>query len=322
MDFGAVITAMVTPFDKDRAVNYRKARELADMLVQEGSDGVLVAGTTGESPTLTGEEKLDLFRQIKDVVKGRGTLIAGTGSNSTEATIRLTAAAREIGVDGALVVCPYYNKPPQEGIYQHYEAVAGAVDLPIIVYNIPGRTGVNITPETLERLAGIRNIVAVKESSGNLDQVSEVIRRAGVRRTSLEHAMAGAPVKAAGHAAGQESTSSRMYVYSGDDSLTLPILSVGGVGVVSVLSHIAGQKVKRMIEAFFEGRHDEATEIHLHLLAVTKALFMTSNPIMVKAALEMRGFPAGPPRPPLVEATPIEKEKMRAVMKESGLLSP
>lgn len=294
MQIGKIITAMVTPFDGNLEVDYKKAAELAEMLLAEGSDGILVAGTTGESPTLTKEEKIKLIRTIRDVIGKRGALIAGTGTNSTRDSVNFTRAAEEAGADAALVVAPYYNKPPQEGILIHFRQVAAATRLPIIVYNIPGRTGMNITPDTLAALAKIENIIAVKESSGNLDQISEIAQKTrnipGFR------------------------------IMSGDDSLTLPILSVGGTGVISVATHVAGEMVRTMVDYYESGRVGEATGLHLKLFPLFKGLFTTTNPILVKAALKIRGFDAGGLRPPLLPATESQAAALEKIMAELDLL--
>ncbi|HPZ44400.1 MAG TPA: 4-hydroxy-tetrahydrodipicolinate synthase [Bacillota bacterium] len=286
IDFGNVLTAMVTPFNEDLTVNYSEVRKLARHLVDSGSDGLVITGTTGESPTLSREEKIEIFRAVVEEVGGKAVVIAGTGCNSTSDTIELTLAAQEVGVDGVMLVAPYYNKPSQEGIFQHFKTVAENTRLPILLYNIPGRTSVNILPDTMARLARIENIVAVKEASGNMDQVSEL------RRILPD----------------------RFDIYSGDDSLTLPILALGGKGVISVASHLVGNSLKEMVNAFSSGNNTLATEIHLKLLPLFKALFITTNPVPVKAALNMSGWQVGRPRPPLVEATAEEKEKIYKVL--------
>lgn len=291
-DFGRMLTAMVTPLEKDMAVNYGLARKLARHLAESGSDGLVVAGTTGESPTLSREEKIELFRVIVEEVGGRVSVLAGTGSNDTASSVALTQAAEKVGVDGVMVVAPYYNKPSQEGLYQHFKTIAESTNLPVLLYNIPGRTGVNVLPATVARLAEIENIVAIKEAAGSMDQVSEL------RRLLVDH----------------------FSIYSGDDSLTLPVLSLGGKGVVSVASHIAGMRLKEMINAFMSGNVTLATQIHLGLYPLFKGLFITSNPVPVKAALNMLGYQVGPPRLPLVEATPAEKESIKKVLAELKLL--
>jgi len=291
-DFGRMLTAMVTPFNKDLTINLSQAKKLACHLVQTGSDGLVVAGTTGESPTLSKDEKVDLFRAIVEEVGGKAAVIAGTGSNSTADSIALTHAAQKAGVDGLMLVAPYYNKPSQEGLYQHFKAIAESTDLPIILYNIPGRTSINILPETVVRLAQINNIVAIKESSGSMDQVSEL------KRSLPDH----------------------FAIYSGDDSLTLPILALGGKGVISVASHLTGTRIKEMINAYTSGNTTLATKIHLELLPVFKGMFITTNPAPVKAALNLKGLQVGGLRLPLVEVTASEKDSIRALLENMKLL--
>ncbi len=290
--FGRILTAMVTPFNDDLSVNYQAAARLAKHLVANGNDGLVVAGSTGEAATLTTEEKLKLFSAVLDAVGDKATVIVGTGSNDTRASIALTQEAEKLGVHGSLVVGPYYNKPPQEGYYQHFKAIADNTGLPLIVYNVPGRTASNILPATIARLAQIKNIVAVKESSGNLDQVSEIVR----------------------------SVPKDFLVYSGDDSLTLPILAVGGVGVVSVAGHIVAKRMQDMISAFFAGNVAAARDIHLELMPFFKVIFVTTNPIPVKMAVNLAGLGAGPVRPPLIAATASETEQIRKVMQDIGAL--
>ncbi|MCL6474127.1 MAG: 4-hydroxy-tetrahydrodipicolinate synthase [Firmicutes bacterium] len=292
VNWGPVVTAMVTPFNENLEVNYDAAQALAELLVQTGSTGLVVSGTTGESPTLTHEEKVTLFRKVKEAVGNRAAVLAGTGTYDTEESVRLSQEAERAGVDGLLLVAPYYNRPSQEGLYQHFKTIAHAVDLPVMIYNIPGRTGVNVEPGTLLRLAEITNVVAVKEASGNLNQMSEIC--------------AGAP--------------DGFLVYSGDDSLTLPLLAVGGVGVVSVASHVVGRDIRRMCEAFFAGKVQEATKLHHRMLPLFKALFCTTNPVPVKAALNMLGATVGGVRLPLVEANDKEKEIVRKALRDYGLL--
>ncbi|MCX7779335.1 MAG: 4-hydroxy-tetrahydrodipicolinate synthase [Negativicutes bacterium] len=291
-NFGRVLTAMVTPFHDDLSVNYQAAAELAHYLVANGSDGLVVAGTTGESPTLTKEEKLKLFDAVLTAVGDRASVIAGTGSNDTRASITLTQEAEKIGVHGVMAVGPYYNKPPQEGFYQHFKAIAESTALPIIVYNVPGRTGSNIQPPTIARLAEYKNIVAVKEASGSLEQASEIIRN----------------------------TPPGFMVYSGDDSLTLPMLAVGGTGVISVASHIVGKEMQEMIRAFITGDTIRAQQIHLTLTPFFKVIFITTNPIPIKTAVNMIGQNAGPLRLPLVPATPGECEQLKKVMQQLNVL--
>jgi 4-hydroxy-tetrahydrodipicolinate synthase len=292
VNWGPVVTAMVTPFNENLEVNYDAAQALAELLVQTGSSGLVVSGTTGESPTLTHEEKITLFRKVKEAVGNRAAVLAGTSTYDTAESVRLSQEAERAGVDGLLLVAPYYNRPSQEGLYQHFKTIAHAVDLPVMIYNIPGRTGVNVEPSTLLRLAEITNVVAVKEASGNLNQMSEIC--------------AGAP--------------DGFLVYSGDDSLTLPLLAVGGVGVVSVASHVVGRDIRRMCEAFFAGKVQEATKLHHRMLPLFKALFCTTNPVPVKAALNMLGANVGDVRLPLVEANDREREIIRKALRDYGLL--
>jgi 4-hydroxy-tetrahydrodipicolinate synthase len=292
--FGKVVTAMVTPFkEDDLSVNWEVVRELTDYLIETGSDGLVVAGTTGESPTLTFEEKVRLFKEVKEVAGKRATIIAGTGSYCTEESIHLTKAAEEVGVDAIMLVVPYYNKPPQEGLYNHFKTIASHTSLPVILYNIPGRTACNLEAKTLARLAkDVPNIKGVKEASGNLVQVSEI--------ASL--------------------TGDDFEILSGEDALTLPMLSVGGKGVISVASHIAGKKLGEMIDSFFSGNVEKAKKIHLELMPLFRVLFITTNPIPVKAAMEMVGIKVGPPRPPLCPASEQVKEEIGKVLKSLGMI--
>ncbi|MFP4498538.1 MAG: 4-hydroxy-tetrahydrodipicolinate synthase [Vulcanimicrobiota bacterium] len=314
---GQLITAMVTPLDKNLNVDYKKAARLAEMLIENGSDGILVVGTTGESPTLTHDEKLKLFQVVKDAIGGAASVIAGTGYNNTRDTVKLTKEAEELGVDAALVVCPYYNKPPQEGIYQHYKTVAGATKLPVIVYNIPGRSGVNITPETMARLSEIPNIVANKEAAGSVDQCSQMVAKTQATRAFAKYL---------DDIVGDENENNidldeKIFsIYCGDDSLTLPMISVGAVGVISVASHIAGPQMKKMIRLFFKGDISEALRIHHTLMPIYKGLFKTANPILVKAALGIKGFDVGGVRPPLIPATVEQIEVLKEDMQKAGLM--
>ena len=288
-----VITAMVTPFAPDMSVDYRKARELARMLVDNGSDGLVVSGTTGESPTLTPDEKLKLFQVVLEEVGEEAAVVAGTGGNDTRTSVELTLEAEKLGVDGAMLVTPYYNKPPQAGLYQHFSLVAKATSLPIMIYNVPGRTSVNLTADTMAGLANdYSNIVAVKEASGSLEQVAEIRSKAPKSLT----------------------------IYSGDDNMTIPIMSVGGDGIVSVASHVAGCEIQQMVTAFIDGDVDLAAEMHRRLLPLFKVIFITTNPIPVKAALDLSGFDAGGLRPPLVEATDAERKQIERVMETLGLI--
>ncbi|HHT48364.1 MAG TPA: 4-hydroxy-tetrahydrodipicolinate synthase [Firmicutes bacterium] len=291
VEFGNILTAMVTPFNEEGEVDYQAAKNLAVKLVENGSDGLVIAGTTGEAPTLTMEEKLTLFSTVVEAVGGRATVVAGTGTNNTKATVEFTKEAERTGIDGVLLVAPYYNKPPQEGLYQHFKKVAEATTLPLMIYNIPGRTGVNILPATMSRLAEIDNIVALKEAAGDLNQAAEMVRV----------------------------LPKDFLVYSGDDSMTLPMLSVGATGVVSVASHLVGRRMETMIEAFKEGDVDEATKLHQELLPLFKVLFITTNPIMVKAALNMLGLPVGTTRLPLAGPQPEELEQLKDILQQLGL---
>jgi 4-hydroxy-tetrahydrodipicolinate synthase len=293
-DFGRVLTAMITPFTDDGRVNYEVAEALAIHLVNHGTDALVVCGTTGESPTLSWDEEYQLFQVIKQAVTGKAKIIAGTGSNSTSEAIAATQKADKLGLDGSLQVVPYYNKPPQEGLYQHFRAIAEASpDLPMMLYNIPGRTGQNLAPETIARLAEVPNIVAVKEASGNLDQVSHIRRL----------------------------TSPEFKIYSGDDSLTLPLLAVGGQGIVSVASHLVGDNLQAMIQAFENGQTATATQIHLQLFPLFRALFVTTNPIPVKAALRLQGWTVGATRLPLADASPEVTQLLETVLGELNLLA-
>ncbi|WP_316431658.1 4-hydroxy-tetrahydrodipicolinate synthase [Leptolyngbya sp. NK1-12] len=287
------MTAMITPFREDGSVNYEVAESLAVHLAQHGTDTLVVCGTTGESPTLSWDEEYQLFQVVQRAVAGQAKVVAGTGSNSTTEAISATQKADKLGLDGTLQVVPYYNKPPQEGLYRHFRAIAEASpDLPMILYNVPGRTSQNLLPETVSRLAEISNIVAVKEASGNLDQVSQIRR----------------------------STPAEFSIYSGDDSLTLPMLAVGAQGVISVASHLVGKALQQMIAAFEQGQVQTATQIHLQLFPLFKALFQTTNPIPVKAALRLQGWPVGTTRLPLADNSPSLQQVLETTMTELGLL--
>lgn len=290
--FGRVLTAMVTPFTKDLQVDYEGAARLAQYLTENGSDGLVVAGTTGESPTLTHEEKLKLFSTVVDAVGGKAVVIAGTGSNNTQDSVEFTRQAAKTGVDGILLVAPYYNKPSQEGLFQHFKAIAASCELPMMLYNIPGRTSVNIQPATVARLAQIPNIVAVKDATGDLAQVTEVRRL----------------------------TPPDFAIYSGDDALTLPILAVGGAGVVSVSSHLVGKQIQEMIGAFFAGDVAKAAQINQQIFALNKALFITTNPVPVKTALNLVGRNVGGVRQPLWPMSDAELEVLKREMHNAGLM--
>jgi len=274
---GRLLTAMVTPFDEEGAVNYQQAKKLALALLDSGSDGLVVVGTTGESPTLIREEELRLFSEVKSAVGERGAIVAGTGSNSTAEALEATKAAERIGVDACLLVVPYYNKPTQEGLYQHFRAIADSTSLPCILYNVPSRTVTSLSAETVIKLSKIDNIIGVKEASGNLEQISRIV--SGAREGFI--------------------------VWSGNDSDTLPILALGGYGVISVASHLVGNQIRGMIDSFIKGKMQEAASAHHHLLPLINALFIVSNPIPIKYALNHIGFNVGRPRLPLTE--PDEK---------------
>lgn len=292
--FGRVLTAMITPFKEDGSVNYAVAEQLAVHLADRGTDSLVVCGTTGESPTMTWDEEYELFQVVQKAVAGKALVIAGAGSNSTSEAVAATKKAAKLGLDGCLQVVPYYNKPPQEGLYNHFRAIAqSAPELPIMLYNIPGRTGQNMLPETVARLAQIPNIVAVKEASGNLDQASQI----------------------------RCLTSPEFAIYSGDDSLTLPMLAVGGSGVVSVASHLVGEQLQQMIEAFEAGQVQVATQIHLQLFDLFKALFLTTNPIPVKTALKLQGWDVGSTRPPLCDPPVEVTQKLKDVLSQLAAVS-
>ncbi len=275
--FGRLLTAMVTPFDENGEVDYPQARRLARALMQSGSDGLVVSGTTGESPTLTMEEKLRLFGEIKDELGEAGVVVAGTGNYSTRESIELTREAKKMGVDACLLVVPYYNRPTQEGLYRHFSTIATACDLPCIMYNVPSRTSCNLAAETVIRLSAVDNIIGVKEASANFRQISEIIQ--GVPNDFL--------------------------VYSGNDGDTFPLMAMGGYGVVGVVTHLVGLQTKDMMEKLLDGRTEEAAVIHRHLLPFVDAMFLVANPIPLKFAMNRLGFRVGPTRLPLCE--PDEK---------------
>lgn len=282
---GTLLTAMVTPFKEDGSVDYDKAAELATMLVNDGSDGVVVSGTTGESPSLSDVEKIELLRAVKAAIP-RHDVVAGTGSNDTHHSIELSKLAMKAGADALLAVVPYYNKPPQEGMFQHFKAISEVG--PTIMYNIQGRTAINMTAATTLRCAELPGVIGVKEASGDLDQIGLVCAR----------------------------SSDDFKVWSGDDSWTLPLLAVGGYGVICVVSHIAGRSMKRLIEAYAAHDTDTAREIHQALLPVIKSLMTTAaNPVPIKSVLKAMGFNAGPFRLPLV---PLTDEQRKSVLKTIG----
>ena len=288
-EIGRLLTAMITPFREDGAVDYGAAQRLARQLCDDGSDGIVVAGTTGESPTLSDDEKVQLVRAVREAIDG--SVMAGTGTYDTRHSVHLSERAMEAGADALLCVVPYYNKPPQEGMYQHFRAIAEVG--PVIMYNIQGRTAINMTAATTLRCAELPNVIGVKEASGDLNQMGFVC--------------AGAPAG--------------FHVWSGDDNFTLPLLAVGGHGVICVISHLAGSAMKAMIEAYAAGRNEEARRIHLGLLPVMQALMTTApNPVPLKSVLNALGFPAGPFRLPLVPLPPADLERVLEVVRGAGEL--
>lgn len=292
--FGRLLTAMVTPFNANGSVNYEKAADLAEWLINNGSDGLVVAGSTGEAATMSAEEKLELFRVVVNRINKRVPVIAGTGSNNTADSVKMTKMAEAMGVDGALIVGPYYNKPTQEGFYQHFAAVAQSTGLPIIVYNVPGRTASNISPAIVARLAAdFENIVAIKEAAGNVAQVAELYSVLPEEFT----------------------------IYSGDDGLILPFMSVGATGLISVLSNIGSGILQDVMQAYEDGRVREAAKLNARMVPLANAMFIETNPIPVKAAVTLvTGIDAGQPRLPLTPMEPANKAKMVAVLQEYGLV--
>ena len=283
---GEVITAMITPFNKDLSIDYKALEKLVNHLIETGSDAILVAGTTGETPTLSHEEEVELFKFVKKVVNGRVKIIMGAGSNSTQTAVESSKRAKELGADAILTVVPYYNKPSQKGMYEHFSAIAKAVDLPIILYNIKGRTGVDMQPKTIAKLAHeFKNIVEVKQSNSDLDLISDM------KKLCPED----------------------FAIYSGDDSLTLPMLALGVHGVISVASHIEGKKIKEMITNFKNGNVKEALKLHLYLYPLFRKLFMAPNPVPVKAALARLGIINEYVRLPLVVLDEDEKKELFSV---------
>jgi len=286
--FGRVSTAMVTPFDKKGHIDFAKTTQLVNYLIENGTESLVIAGTTGESPTLSKEEKLALFDHVVKVVNKRIPVIAGTGSNNTYASIELTKKAEQLGVDAIMIVAPYYNKPNQEGLYQHFKAVAEATSLPVMVYNIPGRSAVNIHPDTIIRLSKIANIVAVKEASGDLNAMTHIVAN----------------------------TDDDFVLYSGDDSMTIPVLSIGGVGVISVASHVIGNQLQEMVKAFFNGENEKAAKMHQQLLPIMQGLFAAPSPAPVKTALQVSGLDVGSVRLPLVGLTEQERTTLITLLKQ------
>jgi 4-hydroxy-tetrahydrodipicolinate synthase len=292
MEIGRLLTAMVTPFDANGAVDYAQAKRLALALLDSGSDGVVLAGTTGESPTLRHDEKMRLFADVKEAVGSRGVVVAGTGTYNTAESVELSRDAERLGVDAVLLTCPYYSRPSQEGLYRHFETIARAVSVPCIMYNIPSRTGVNMTAETQVRLSHIDNILGVKESSGDLAQIAQIV----------------------------EEARDGFLVWSGDDQLTLPILGIGGYGIISVVAHLAGAQMRQIVQSYLDGHVDEAARIHRRLLPLmTVLLSAAGNPPGVKHALNRVGFDVGAPRLPLVEPDPGAGERIMAEVRRQRI---
>jgi 4-hydroxy-tetrahydrodipicolinate synthase len=285
INLGRLLTAMVTPFDEKGELDYPQAKRLAQALLKSGSQGLIVSGTTGESPTLTKEEKLRLFVEVRSVAK-QG-VVANTGTYSTRESIELTREAERVGVDAILLVVPYYNKPTQDGLFQHFKSIAQSTSLPCIIYNVPSRTITNISADTVIRLSQVDNIVGIKEASGNLEQIARIVQ--GAKKDFL--------------------------VYSGNDSDTLPILALGGYGVISVASHLVGNQIREMMDKFLGGKTEEAAQIHRNLLPLVNALFIVSNPIPVKYALNHIGFNVGKLRLPLTEPDDKSKAAIESALK-------
>ena len=292
--FGRLLTAMVTPFNADGSINYEAGADFADWLLANGSDGLVVEGSTGEAATMDMDEKIKFMQTIVARVIGRAKIIAGAGTNCTASTIELVKKMEACGVDGVLVVGPYYNKPTQEGYYQHFAAVAKATKLPIIVYNVPGRTGGNIAPETVARLAAdFSNIVAIKEAAGNVAQTAE-------RYRVLPEDFS---------------------IYSGDDGLILPFMSVGACGLISVLANVNGKLLQQLMQAYSEGRVKDAADINKVMVPLAKAMFIESNPIPIKAAVtKVTGIDAGAPRLPLTPISAAAEAKLDAALKAAGMI--
>jgi 4-hydroxy-tetrahydrodipicolinate synthase len=288
---GEVLTAVVTPFGRDGRVDFERFRELAQHLVESGSDGLAVAGTTGESPTLSDDERLELFRVAVDALRGRGTVVAGTGTYSTAHSVHLTREAHDLGVDGFLVVTPYYNKPPARGILEHFRAIADVSDRPIIVYNIPGRVVINIEPDTIVELAAIPSVRAVKQANDDLAQARRIV------------------------------TETDLGLHAGDDNLVFPFLELGGIGGVCVHTHVVGPRVKAMVRAFRDGDAETARQIDQELEPVYELLKVQTNPIAIKAALNLLGHDVGGLRLPLVEANEGEVTRVRDCLERLGVLT-
>ncbi|GAA0495950.1 4-hydroxy-tetrahydrodipicolinate synthase [Salinibacillus aidingensis] len=286
MSFGRILTAMVTPFDDNSKVDLFKTTELVEYLIENGSDGLVVAGTTGESPTLSVDEKVQLFNHVVKVVDGRATVIAGTGSNDTQASIELTKRTEQTGVDGIMLVGPYYNKPSQQGLYEHFKSIAESTSLPVILYDVPGRTVVRLEADTVVRLSKIDNIVAIKDASGDLNKMAEVI----------------------------EQTDDEFVLYTGEDPLTLPTRAIGGEGVISVSAHIIGNEMQEMLQHYDQGNVQQAAYLHRHLLPVMKGVFLAPSPAPVKAALHWKGIDAGGVRLPIIPLNDDENKQLVSIL--------
>ncbi|MBI4294564.1 MAG: 4-hydroxy-tetrahydrodipicolinate synthase [Chloroflexi bacterium] len=291
---GRLLTAMVTPFDEKGQVDYKQTRRLALALLDSGSDGLVVSGTTGESPTLTREEKLKLFAEVKAEVAGRGAVVAGTGNYNTAESLELSREAEQAGADALLLVVPYYNKPTQEGMYQHFKTIASGTRLPCILYNVPSRTVTSMAPETVSRLSQLDNIVGIKEASGNLDQIARIL----------------------------DSARPSFLVWSGNDNDALPIMALGGYGVISVASHLVGLQLKQMLADAVTGEIARAAATHRKLLPLFNALFVVSNPIPVKYALNHLGFKVGKPRLPLTDPDEKSAAAIEAALKSQKIDLP
>ena len=291
--FGRLITAMITPFDDKRELDLARTGEFTERLIEGGTDSIIVCGTTGESPTVFYPQKIEVIKAVVEAAAGRVPVIANVGDNCTADTIDFASDVAKLGVDGFMCVVPYYNKPPQEGLYQHFKAIAESTELPVILYNIPSRCVINMTAETTLRLANdCDNIVAVKEASGDIEQVRAIVD--------------GAP--------------EGFSVYSGDDSFTLPLMQAGGVGVISTISNVATARMKEIVDAAAAGDWDRARALNDELLPLMDGLFETTNPILVKEALRLNGFPVGGVRLPLVDATVEQSRRLEAIMREVGVL--
>lgn len=286
IQLGNVVTAMVTPFDDEEEIDFTATRQLVDYLIDNGTDSLVVAGTTGESPTLTKEEKIALFQCVVNHVNGRVPVIAGTGSNNTKESIELTKEAEKIGVDGIMIVAPYYNRPCQRGIFEHFNQIAQATNLPIMLYNIPGRTGIHMSVETIIELSKIDNIMWLKDAAGNLDDMTTIIR----------------------------DTKESFKVYSGDDSMLLPTLAIGSSGIVSVSSHIVGTEMQKLVRLFKEGKVVEAAQLHQQLLPTFQKVFSAPSPTPVKYMLKLYGICSSKVRLPMVELTEEQKAEIKQYM--------